>query len=72
MFKNKRGAMLAICQDCGERHFIRRRELDRAAPPRCAGCGGRLRLGTAYEKLVDGMDAAKEDRAKRDAKRGTS
>lgn len=66
-----RGSMLCRCENCGEKHFVLRKEFDRAAPPRCIGCGGRLRVGSAYTRLIDGMDAHKEDQIKRDRKRGT-
>ena len=59
-FRNRKGSMLCHCQDCREKHFVQRKEFDRASPPRCTGCGGRLRVGSAYERLVDGMDASAE------------
>lgn len=42
------------CQDCHEKHFAWRGEFDRAAPPRCVGCGGLLRPLTIYVRFAAG------------------
>ena len=65
-----KGSILCVCQDCGERHFVRRKMFSRAAPPRCVGCGGRLRQGSAFADTVERMDAVEERLKDQQVKQG--
>lgn len=47
--------MLFRCEDCGAKRFVTPRELNRAAKPRCHGCGS--------TRLEVQSDVAKEDLA---------
>ena len=56
---------MATCVDCGARRRVFHREWQRAAPPRCWACGGRVAPSAAAAgEHADHLDAVREQRAK--------
>ncbi len=67
----KRGKFKYRCADCGAESFYERKEFDRAARPRCTGCGS-TRLDPVTKHAQDtwstGVDIARVRNAEIDRK----
>ncbi len=63
-----KGKRMFRCDDCGERRLVHWVELNRAAVPRCFGCGGLLypHSDQAHNDIAEGA----ERRRTHDPKRG--
>lgn len=54
------------CEDCEHREILRRSAIERRTRPRCAMCGGLLRMSEAsYNDVIAGMDARRQKEEKK-------